>query len=352
MKYSIVMPVYNVQGYLRDSASDIKRQSFSDFELILVDDCSTDSSGSLCDELAREDKRIRVLHLPQNSGLSNARNQGMESANGEYILFLDPDDRYQTSMLMEIEQSLKKNPAKLVLFGLTERYYDQNGKIEYEKQIVPTDGCFKTYNQVRAHVLELEKQTLFGYAWNKAYRLDYLRKNKLRFETVTMIEDVLFNIEVFKELDSCNQIAKPLYFYAIRKKGSLTTKYLPDYFALHERRIESICQLYRAWNIESPEVLKGMGSIYCRYFLSALQRNCSGAAHMNHSQQKKWVQKQFKSKTYQRLKPYLYPENRLLKLLAWGIRTEKTALCVWIGRGIYIVKEKCPGVFSRLKQNR
>ncbi len=352
MKYSIVMPIYNVQNYLRKSVSDIKRQSFSDFELILVDDCSTDSSGKLCDELAEDDEQIHVLHLASNGGLSNARNQGMDIARGEYILFLDPDDRYQASLLMEVEKSLKQNPAKLVLFGLTEVYYDQNGKIEYEKPIVPVEGCFKTPKQVREHVLELESQTLFGYAWNKAYQLSYLRENKFQFQAVTMIEDVLFNIEVFRDLDSCNQISKPLYSYAIRKKGSLTTKYLPDYFALHERRIESICELYHTWNMESSEVLKGMGSIYCRYFLSALQRNCSSAAHMNHSQRKRWVQKQFKSKTYKRLKSYLYPENRLLKLLAWGIRTEKTTLCVWIGRGIYIVKEKCPGIFSRLKQNR
>lgn len=352
MRYSIVMPVYNVQNYLRESVGDIKKQSFSDFELILVDDCSTDLSGELCDRLAKEDNRIRVLHLPQNGGLSNARNQGMDIANGEYLLFLDPDDRYDTEMLTEIERSLEQKPAKLVLFGLTEVYYDQNGKAEYQKQIVPTAGCFDTAQKIRENVLALECQTLFGYAWNKAYQRSYLKKIGVRFQTVTMIEDVLFNIEVFRDLDSCNQISRPLYSYAIRKKGSLTTKYLSDYFPLHERRIESICQLYREWNMETPEVLKSMGSIYCRYFLSALQRNCSRAAHMNTAQRRRWVQKQFKSKTYKKLKPFLYPDNRVLKLLAWAIRTEKPALCVFIGRGIYIVKEKCPGIFSRLKQNR
>ena len=167
-----------------------------------------------------------------------------------------------------------------------------------------------------------------------------------------MIEDVLFNIEVFRTIDSCNQIAKTLYRYAIRKKGSLTTKYLPDYFELHEKRVESMCQLYQDWDMETPEELKSLGSIYCRYFLSALQRNCSSAANLSHLERKKWVKKQFMSSTYQKLKAFLYPDNRLLKLLAWGIRTEKVEFCLLMGRGIYIVKEKCPGIFSRLKQNR
>ena len=234
MRYSIVMPVYNVRNYLKDSVADIKKQSFSDFELILVDDCATDSSGKLCDELAKSDSRIQVLHLTKNGGLSNARNQGMAAANGEYILFLDPDDRYDVRLLEQIEKSLKKNSAKVVLFGLTEEYYDQNGKIEYTKQITPKQGYFDSEQNVRDQVLSLECQTLFGYAWNKAYQLTYLRQLGVQFKKITMIEDVLFNIEVFRTIDSCNQIAKPLYRYAIRKKGSLTTKYLPDYFELHE----------------------------------------------------------------------------------------------------------------------
>ena len=95
MKYSIVMPVYNVQTYLKDSVADIKNQSFSDWELILVDDCATDLSGKLCDELADSDERIQVLHLAKNGGLSNARNQGMAVAQGDYILFLDPEEKQQ-----------------------------------------------------------------------------------------------------------------------------------------------------------------------------------------------------------------------------------------------------------------
>lgn len=352
MHYSIVMPAYNVEAYIEDAVSDIEKQSFSDFELILINDCSTDETGRLCDALAQTDKRIRVQHLKKNGGLSNARNQGMDAASGEYILFLDPDDRYDTDMLAKIEESLKQNPAKVVLFGLTEMYYDLNGKLEYQKQIVPAAGCFDTQKKVREQVLSLECQTLFGYAWNKAYQLAYLKELGFRFQTVTMIEDVLFNIEVFRQLDSCNLIEEALYKYAIRKKGSLTTKYLADYFELHERRVESMRQLYCDWNMETPEELKSLGSIYCRYFMSALQRNCSKLAKMNHKGRKNWVQTQFQTPTYQSLKNSLFPENRILKVLAWGIRNEKVGFCLFCGRGIYIVKEKCPGIFSRLKQNR
>lgn len=352
MRYSIVMPIYNVENFLRDSVSDILCQFVSDFELILVDDCSTDSSGKICDELESNDKRIRVLHLPENGGLSNARNQGLDVANGEYIMFLDPDDRYDISLLTDIEESLRKNPATVVVFGLTEVYFDKTGEIQYTEEIMPKAGCFRTAKEVREQVLPLENKTLFGYAWNKVYKLSYLREQKLQFQTITMIEDVLFNIEVFRDLDSLNLIETPYYYYAIRQKGSLTTKYLPNYFELHEKRIESLCRLLRSWGMESPENLQELGGIYCRYFLSALQRNCSKKANMSHSDRRKWVQKQFKSETYRHMKPFLHPKNRMLKVIAWGIRTENTSLCLLMGRGVYFVKEKCPDIFSRLKQNR
>ncbi len=352
MKYSIVMPIYNVEKYLKRSASDIRGQSFQDFELILVDDCSPDASGTMCDQLMSEDQRIKVVHLPQNGGLSNARNQGMTVAEGEYILFLDPDDRYDSHLLEEIEKSLKVNRAQVVIYGLVEEYYDKNENIEYQKQILPEKGYINNALDVREQVLDLESCTLFGYAWNKAYDLAYLRELGVQYQKVTMIEDVLFNIEVFKSLTSCNLIAKPLYRYAIRKKGSLTTKYLPNYFELHEQRVDSLCRLYQEWKMETPEVLKRLGSIYCRYFLSALQRNAGPASKMSAKKQKRWIKKQFKSQTYMKLKPFLYPDNCLLKILAWGVRNEKTSFCLLMGQGIYFVKEKCPGLFSRLKQNR
>lgn len=355
MKYSIVMPVYNVEKYLRNAVSDILRQTYDQLELILVDDCSADTSGAICDQLAEKDERIYVLHLPSNGGLSNARNQGLLRARGDYVLFLDPDDRYESCLLEEIEKSIRgsnSSCAKVVLFGLQEEYYGDGQNADYTKEIVPQTAAFDTKEAVRQQVMGLEAKTLFGYAWNKAYSLPYLKEQGFSFEKIVMIEDVLFNIEVFRELDSLNLIGKPLYHYAIRKKGSLTQKYLPDYFEIHEKRIQSLMMLHREWGMESEEELHILGNIYCRYFLSALQRNCSPAAGMTAGGRRRWVKEQFKGEVYVGLKERMYPENRLLKLLARAIRRENVSLCLLFGRGIYLVKERFPGIFSRLKQNR
>ena len=90
---SVVMPVYGVEQYLNRAAESILQQTFQDIELILVDDCSPDKCGTICEEIANKDHRVKVMHLKQNGGVSNARNQGMTLAEGHYVLFMDSEDR-------------------------------------------------------------------------------------------------------------------------------------------------------------------------------------------------------------------------------------------------------------------
>ena len=121
------MPVYNVQNYLKDSVSDIKKQSFSDFELILVDDGSKDGSGKICDQLAAKDTRIKVIHKT-NGGICSARNAGLKEAAGEYIAFCDNDDIYLPGLLEDNYALAKKYDADVVRYSRSYRTV-KDGKV-------------------------------------------------------------------------------------------------------------------------------------------------------------------------------------------------------------------------------
>ena len=114
--FSIIIPVYNVAGYLEKSISSIKNQSFSDFECILIDDGSTDNSPTICDELVKNDSRFHVIHK-KNEGVAVARNIGIEKSSGEYILFLDSDDTFELNLLENIFNETKKEFYDIVVFG-------------------------------------------------------------------------------------------------------------------------------------------------------------------------------------------------------------------------------------------
>lgn len=351
-KYSIVMPVYRVEKYLRKMVSCVRNQTYSNWELILVDDCSDDNSGEICDQLSKEDARIQVIHLKKNEGLSNARNQGMDVASGEYILFWDSDDWTEHTLLQSVENSLNKNPAQMVIYGLIEEYQNREGKIDYKKEISVSEKYLTSPKQIYKEVIQLEKKTLFGYAWNKAYELSWLREQKLRFENITMIEDVVFNLRAVKDMEKINLLQDKLYHYMIRDNGSLTSKYLEDYFALHVERIRLFLKQYQEWGCLNQTVKKVLAGIYCRYFLSALQRNCDPRSNMTQRQKRIWIKKCFQSDVFQQLLPYLSPDNRMLKLLAVWVRRKSVWGCWLMGEGIYIIKNKCPVIFARLKQNR
>ena len=126
-KVSIIVPVYNVEKYLDECVKSILAQTYSNIEIVLVDDGSKDTSGSMCDEYKKQDNRIVVVHK-ENGGLSSARNAGMENASGDYYIFVDSDDTISPDMVEEMVKKAKEHDAKIVSSLISEEQ-DKLGKV-------------------------------------------------------------------------------------------------------------------------------------------------------------------------------------------------------------------------------
>ena len=126
VKVSVIVPVYNVSRYLENCVNSITSQDFTDFEIILVDDCSPDNSGEICDRLAKEDGRIRVIHKEKNGGLGEARKTGMQYACGEWTVFADSDDWLEPNTFSRILNAVGEE-TDIVIFGVNFRYEDKRG---------------------------------------------------------------------------------------------------------------------------------------------------------------------------------------------------------------------------------
>ena len=140
-KISVIVPVYNVEKYLRKCIESILNQTFREFELILVDDGSTDSSGKICDEYALKDSRIKVIHK-ENGGASSARNAGLDVAKGEYIGFVDSDDWIEMDMYGELYRLIKENNTDISVCGINNikdiKYKNEN--LKEKIQIIKKEG--------------------------------------------------------------------------------------------------------------------------------------------------------------------------------------------------------------------
>lgn len=351
--FSIVMPVYNVEKYLIQAIDSVLKQTFGDFELLLVDDCSMDNSPSMCDTYGAKDLRIRVIHLKKNGGVSNARNIGMDLSKGHYLLFMDSDDYIDETLLEKVYDSVQKNPAEIVFFGITEEHFDSNGNFFESVIFKMPSKKFSKQPEIRKYMIELEKATLYGYACNKFYDLMYLRKLGIRYKEYALNEDILFNVSYCMDIAHMNVLEIPAYHYRKNMDDcSRSSKFVKNYFELHEKRVQVILDQYKCWNMCSSEIKRDLAAIYTRYIMSALQRNCDIRSGMNFAMRRQWLKDLYHQELFKEIMPYGEPKNLIVRLFHFCLNKRLTLFSLIFGRGIYMVKTYCPMIFNVVQKNR
>lgn len=218
---SIIVPVYNAEAYLERCVESIEKQTYKYFELILVDDGSADGSGKLCDDLKNKYGNITVIHQ-KNSGASAARNRGIDSAGGKFILFCDSDDYIAHDMLQKLIDAKQMYPERLPLCGIKKISSDG------EKNCL-LDGE-KLQTVCKCDFFMIQKAQLFNAPVNKLFEKEKLDSFGIRFNpAVSLGEDLIFNADyVIKSDCDFAVVNEPLYFYDIGISNSASKKYLPD----------------------------------------------------------------------------------------------------------------------------
>lgn len=222
MKVSIIVPIYNSEKYLRRCIDSILCQVWSDLELVLINDGSTDSSGEICDEFAKIDSRVNVIHQ-ENKGVSAARNAGLNSISGQWFCFVDSDDELQQTYLSDFVEALSAYPhADLVIHGI--RILDS--ATESEKKVLPK-GSLRLFDLDVPNDLLMDIPILcIASPISKLFNIDILRKNNISFdERVSIGEDYLFVIDYMRSANKIVSDSKASYNYFRRETGSLSTTY-------------------------------------------------------------------------------------------------------------------------------
>lgn len=220
---SVIVPVYNVEKYLKRCVDSILAQSFSDFELILVDDGSTDSSGAICDQFAEIDDRISVQHNT-NQGASAARNHGIDAARGEWITFIDSDDYVLPDYLYSLYQATLKSDTDLVMTGIKLVYENEPDKEvvrEWQESVVKKENLDELYE---SNILQYQKGPVI-----KLFKKEIIKKNGLCFnERLSRGEDALF---VYGYLLHANvlSVASGANYVYYKRSGSLMSQKLASF---------------------------------------------------------------------------------------------------------------------------
>jgi glycosyltransferase involved in cell wall biosynthesis len=217
--FSIIIPVYKVEGYLHKCVDSVLNQNFQDIEIILVNDGSPDHCPAICDEYALLDNRVKVIHK-KNGGLSDARNQGIVAAKGDYILFLDSDDYWEgNNALDNLVKTINQNQADITLYGTKDINIVQNTTI-ISRGFYDIPAIQK--NKDTAIKSLFETGHFPGSAWLLAIKRSFVIENELFFVTGIKAEDIDWLIHVFVKAQTFDAVNDAFYMYIKNRPGSIT----------------------------------------------------------------------------------------------------------------------------------
>lgn len=215
---SIIVPVYNAEAYLRRCVDSIINQEYRDFELLLADDGSTDTSGRICDEYAARDDRVKVIHK-ENTGVSDSRNACLDRATGTYLQFLDSDDWITPDATRLLVRAAEEHGCDLVIsdfYRVVDERVSHKGDIDEEGIL--------TREEFAEHMMENPADFYYGVIWNKLYRRELVEKYHLRMDKkISWCEDFMFNLEYIRHAKVFYALNTPIYYY-VKTKGSLVSQ--------------------------------------------------------------------------------------------------------------------------------
>ena len=218
---SIIMPVYNAEDCLERTISSVLDQTFDDFELICIDDCSEDNSLKILKNRSLYDKRVKIISNEYNMGAAYSRNAGLGISNGEYVIFLDSDDYFDSNMLMELYTMAEKNDLDIGLFDYAKKASASN-EILYRTRLAASQLADKTFNYLEYDPVDFLEMPVAP--WNKLIKRSFLVENKIYFQSLDNSNDVLFSILVLM-MGSRIRIVNsdmPLLTYSTESKNKLS----------------------------------------------------------------------------------------------------------------------------------
>lgn len=222
VKVSVIVPVYNVEKYLKDCLNSVINQTLEDIEIICVNDGSTDNSLAILEDYAKKDSRIKIINQ-KNKGLSGARNTGMKHVQGEYILFLDSDDWLKEDALSELYWSHLDDNLDMLFFQTVD-YYEEDGRYELNQfgGMTAIDDSFEgkifNYKDVASIIFKIPHS-----AFNKLYSTSFLQRINASFPEGINYEDLAFFYDVFLKAERVSILKKELLFYRIRENSISTS---------------------------------------------------------------------------------------------------------------------------------
>ena len=251
---SIIVPVFNVEGYLKRALDSILMQSSPiNYEIVLIDDGSSDNSGAICDEYQNNFSNVCVRHI-ENNGVSEARNLGISLSRGNYLFFMDPDDFVSEDFFEKIFPNLN-DKWDVLCFGYNEIKENKDTILSCRPHLYTYCGLLGK-NEFRNEFIELFKTDMMYNVWSRIYNKSFILKHDIKFPSKPIGEDTSFNFQVYRHLNTIQFIDSTLYNYIAGRSGSALTSFHPRRIEIQLDELQALQQLLEKFQIEDASLIQ------------------------------------------------------------------------------------------------
>lgn len=271
MFFSIIIPIYNAEEKLSRCLDSITAQYFSDFEVVMIDDGSSDSSAKICGRYTETDERFRYYYF-DNGGVAKSRNRGIDLAQAPYVVFIDSDDSYSPEYLKKFYDLIASDPSCGHFWCGYSMLSDDPNADQVQRTFDPGS---KIVTADRSVFMTLYDKFLLAAVWNKVFRRDILIKHRIIMpEDLSLGEDLLFNLDYLDCSDDPRImiINEPMYLYTCGTGQSLNTRYRPDLKEIYERLSDGLTAYANKWGVDKNESEKCSLAVFSMMFRA--MKNC------------------------------------------------------------------------------
>ena len=347
---SVIIPAYNVEQWLPRAMDSLLKQTFTDFEVLVVDDGSRDGTGALCDSYARSDPRVLALHQP-NAGAPAARNNAIGRARGKYLYFMDADDWAEPGMLREMLRVAEETGAELVVSAFyIDTEFDRDHP--YRQVYASGDAFYPDAESFRRAATGLFDKNLLYTPWNKLVLARRMRELGILFRN-TKMDDLPFNLDYIRDVETVAVSSRPFYHYIRCRADSETTSYYAGIFDKREEEHGWMLELYRHWGMsEEPGAREFLARRYIERMFGVMENLTCAACPLSGKEKRKEIARYFRSPNVAWSLRYARPRSFMMRVMLVPFRMRSVWLTYLLSRFISFVKSRSPATFARLKAER
>lgn len=348
---SVIMPAYNVDRYVRRAVQSLQNQSLSDFELLVVDDGSTDRTGQILDVLAERDIRITVYHTP-NGGAPAARNYALDRARGKYVMFMDADDWTEPNTLRDMVALADANRLELAIAAFyIDTYYGKDNEHYTEVKGCPS-AIYPTQQEFRAAAWQLFDKNLLYSPWNKLFLRERIERLNLRFRP-TFWDDFPYVLDFIRDVERVGVTETPYYHFIRQRSESETARWRPDMYDKREEEHAWMLDLYDHWGLSGdPASMEMIQRRYIERLVGCIENVCNPQCDLSPKEKRRLIDEMIHTENARIAAAVARPRTKMLQVMIAPIKAGNVELAYREGKLISFVKRRNTKLFATLKANR